>query len=173
MISGTLLKLFKVDTLTGGLIPAINVFGKDVLGSVNADGLSATFQGIASLSTVVGLIPEALNVGIDIKPGDSPNTINLKSKGVLPAAILSSETFDASTVRLETVRLSGASVRLKGNGQPAASFEDVNGDGRLDLVLQFDTQALELTSNDTEAKLTGLTKDGLLIAGRDGIRFTP
>jgi hypothetical protein len=173
MVSGTQLSLYKVDTTTGKLIPAISVFGRPVVGFVDADGLTATFTGIASLSTVVGLIPEALTVGVDIKPGDSPNTINLKSKGVLPVAILSTDTFDATTVRPETVLLAGASVRLKGNGQPVLSFEDVNGDGRLDIVLQFETQSLEITSTDTQANLTGRTKDGLRIVGHDDIRIVP
>ena len=173
MVSGTQLSLYKVDTTTGKLIPAISVFGRPVVGFVDADGLTATFTGIASLSTVVGLIPEALTVGVDIKPGDSPNTINLKSKGVLPVAILSTDTFDATTVRPETVLLAGASVRLKGNGQPVFSFEDVNGDGRLDIVLQFETQSLEITSTDTQADLTGRTKDGLRIVGHDDIRIVP
>ena len=173
MISGTQMKLYRVDPATGQLVPAINFLGREVAGFVDADGLSATFQGISRLSTVVGLIPEALNVGVDIKPGDSPNTINLKSKGVLPVAILSTDTFDATTVRPETVLLAGASVRLKGNGQPVFSFEDVNGDGRLDIVLQFETQSLEITSTDTQANLTGRTKDGLRIVGHDDIRIVP
>jgi hypothetical protein len=173
MIAGSQLSLYKVDTNTGGLIPAINVFGGPVLGHVNADGLSATFFGIASLSTVVGLVPEALNVGVDIKPGDSQNTINLKSRGVMPVAILSSATFDARTIIPESILLAGTSVRLKGNGQPAFSFEDVNGDGRLDLLLQFDTQSLDISSNDTQAHLTGRTSDGLRIVGHDSIRIVP
>ena len=173
MVSGTQLSLFKIDPATGGLIPAISVFGTPVIGFVNADGLSATFTGIASLSTVVGLIPEARSVGVDIKPGDSDNAINLKSRGVLPVAILSDASFDAASVAPETVELAGASVRLKGNGQPSFSFEDVNGDGRLDLILQFDTQSLEITSTDTEAHLTGRTKNGLRIVGHDSIKLVP
>jgi len=173
MVAGSQLKLYKVDPLTGALIPAINVFGKPVVGFVDADGLSASFDGIASLSTVVGLIPEALNVAIDIKPGESPNTINLKSRGALSVAILSNESFDATTVAPSSVLLAGAPLRLKPNGQPAFSLEDVNGDGRLDLVVQFDTQALAITSNDTEAVLSGRTKDGLAITGRDGLRIVP
>lgn len=173
MIDGTQLKLYRISPDSGKLEPAINVFGKQVTGFVDADGLSATFQGISRLSTVVGLIPEALSVGVDIKPGDSPNTINLKSRGVLPVAILSTSTFDASTVAPETVVLAGAHVRLKGNGDPAISLEDVNGDGLLDLILQFDTQSLEITSSDTQANLTGRTRDGLKIVGHDEIKIVP
>lgn len=55
-IPGTQLALFKVDPNTGDLIPAIGVDGQPVVGTVNADTLSASFSGIASLSTVVGLL---------------------------------------------------------------------------------------------------------------------
>jgi hypothetical protein len=171
--AGTLLTLYKVDTLSGQLIPAIDVNGDTVKGLVDFDGLSATFSGIASLSTVVGLVPDAIRVGIDIKPGESPNTINLKSHGTLPVAILSTASFDATTVRPETVLLAGAGPKLKPNGQPMFSFEDVNGDGRLDLVIHFDVLALNLTSNDVEATLTGRTIDGMSITGKDAIRIVP
>src|SRR5207248_3131225 len=43
------------------------------------------------------------DVGIDIQPGISPNLINLKSKGVIPLAILTTATFDATTVDPSTV----------------------------------------------------------------------
>lgn len=52
---GTLLMLFKIDQATGLLIPAISVLGGQVAGFVDAPGDRATFTGIASLSTVVGL----------------------------------------------------------------------------------------------------------------------
>lgn len=52
---GTQLLLFKIDQISGQLIPAISVFGGQVAGFVDAPGDRATFTGIASLSTVVGL----------------------------------------------------------------------------------------------------------------------
>ena len=54
---GTVLSLFKVDEATGSLVPAIGVSGSPVTGTVDAGGVSATFSGIAGLSTVVGLVP--------------------------------------------------------------------------------------------------------------------
>ncbi|MDP1699020.1 MAG: beta-propeller fold lactonase family protein [Xanthomonadaceae bacterium] len=52
---GTRLMLFKIDPATGQLIPAISVLGVQVAGFVDTPGDRATFTGIASLSTVVGL----------------------------------------------------------------------------------------------------------------------
>jgi len=42
-------------------------------------------------------------ISIDIKPGSSPNSINLKSKGVVPVAILGTDDFDVSDVDPDTV----------------------------------------------------------------------
>jgi len=111
------------------------------------------------------------SVRIDIKPGAFPNSINLGSNGVVPVAILSSDTFDATKVVPTSVTLAGATVKLKGNGLPIASFQDVNGDGRLDLVVQVTTQTLELTNGDTQALLRAKTQDGATICGVDSIRI--
>jgi hypothetical protein len=52
-----------------------------------------------------------------------------------------------------------------------ASFEDINGDGLLDIIVHVDTTALELTGEDTEAILEGETFDGQKIRGVDTIRI--
>jgi hypothetical protein len=57
-----------------------------------------------------------LTVTIDIKPGCTPNAINLSSRGVIPAAILSSCEFDASQVDPATVSLAGSGVAVRGRG---------------------------------------------------------
>lgn len=63
LVPGQHLVLYRIDPVTGKLVPAVSVMGAMVnggmvIGTVNGpDGLSATFSGIASLSTVVGLIP--------------------------------------------------------------------------------------------------------------------
>jgi len=43
-------------------------------------------------------VQSVTEVDIDIKPGGDPNSINLRSKRVIPVAILTTDTFDASTV---------------------------------------------------------------------------
>ena len=111
-----------------------------------------------------------LHVGIDIKPGDGKNTINLKSQGVVGVAIMGSATFDPLTVESETVTLAGAPVATRGRGVPMISQGDFNHDGYLDLLLQFRTQALQLDSTSTEAVLYGETVSGQRIRGADSIR---
>lgn len=113
----------------------------------------------------------ALEVGIDIKPGSYPNSINLTSNGSVPVAILSSSTFDATSVDPTTVTLAESGARLRGNGTPMASAEDVNGDGRADLVVHVATRDLQLTQTDTEAVLTGRTFSGIAVRGTDTIRI--
>ena len=98
--------------------------------------------------------PEVL---IDIKPGSDVNSINLKSKGVVPVAILTTEDFDAQDVDPESVLFAGASPVMW-------HIEDVNGDGDDDMLLQFRTQELtELSSESTDAVLTGMTLDGTIV----------
>lgn len=173
MPAGAVLSLFKVDTVTGNLVPAIDVLGMNATGTVNLDGQSATFSGVASLSIVVGLVPESISVAIDIKPGSDVNPVKLGSRGVTPVAILSSPLFDARTVSPETVTLAGAGARRHSDGRPMHSFSDVNGDGRLDMVLQIETQHLVLASESIEAVLHGATTGGIPVVGRDAIRVVP
>ena len=107
-----------------------------------------------------------LNVNIDIKPGSYPNSINLKSKGVVPVAVLGSDTFDASTVNPSTVLFAGAApVRW--------TMEDVNNDGYMDMLFFFNTRDLSLIGGSTEATLIGATVGGQSIQGTDTVNIVP
>lgn len=113
-------------------------------------------------------------IQIDIKPdGDEPNSINLGSQGKVPVAILSTETFDATTVNVGSVLFAGAAVNVKRNGTFHSSYEDVNGDGLLDLVLHFNTQDLNLDESSTEATIQGSTFNGRCIEGTDSVNIVP
>lgn len=114
----------------------------------------------------VAILP--LLVQIDVKPGGDPAAINLRSKGTLPVAILSSKTFDARTVDPATVAVAGAALQPRRHGALRAAFEDVNKDGLLDLVLHVSTADLQLT--DTTVVLTGQTYQGQYIQGSDTVK---
>src|SRR5205085_4593374 len=144
--------------------PCFNVW----VGSVSSPPSTLTVAGPVPRDNLPP--PESLMVPIDIKPGAFPNSINLGSNGVVPVAILSTATFDARQVDPASVTLAGAHVKVKGKGTYQASIQDVNGDGRPDLVVQVSTQALELTAGDTRAFLQAKTFGGLSIVGSDSIR---
>jgi YVTN family beta-propeller protein len=123
----------------------------------------------------LAIMPRVITaVAIDIKPGSASNTINLKAAGVIPAAILSSPTFDASTeVDRYSLSLAGAAVGVAGkSGQLLCHEEDINQDGRLDLVCQFQNP-LQPEPGESVAVLTGTTLDGTPIQGQDIIRIVP
>jgi len=100
-------------------------------------------------------------IDIDIKPGSYPNSINLKSKGLIPVAILTTSTFDVKDVNVNRISFAGA--------EPIKShIEDMDNDGDIDLILYFDAQSLKLNQTDTEASLTGD-----IIKGTDSVKIVP
>ena len=52
-------------------------------------------------------------------------------------------------------------------------YEDVNGDGLLDVVCHFYTQETAFQDGDTNGVLKGFTTDGVPIQGTDTIRLVP
>jgi hypothetical protein len=115
-------------------------------------------------------VVENLMVEIDIKPGSYPNAINLKKKGLIPVAILTTPDFDATTVDPLSVQFGpDGAVEAHGKGH----IEDVDGDGDDDLVLHFKTQETGIEPGDTEASLIGMTFGGTVIYGSDSIVTVP
>ena len=107
-------------------------------------------------------------VEIDIKPGSNTNSINLKSKGVVPVAVFTiAGGLDAGTIDPGTVLFAGASpVRWK--------LCDVDDDGDKDMLFHFKTQELvELDKDSTKATLTGTTFGGEDIELTDEVRIVP
>lgn len=115
-----------------------------------------------------------LDVTIDIKPGSDTNSINLSSAGVIPVAILSSDTFDATMVDPNTVTLAGASVMVVGKSDRyLCSEEDINEDGLIDLVCKVYTAFFMIETGETMAVLEAETYDGTQIRGEDSISIVP
>ncbi len=114
------------------------------------------------------VLPEPIiSVDIDIKPGSYPNNINLRNKGVVTVAVLTTNKFDATTIDPSAVTF-GQNHALEADGK--GHIEDVDGDGDLDLVLHFRTEETGIECGDKEAGLTGKTFDGHLIDGVDSVQ---
>ena len=108
-----------------------------------------------------------VQVDIDIKPGGG-NSVNLKSKGRIPVAILTTEDFDATEVDTGTVRFG------PGLARPAHyAVEDVDDDGDLDMILHFLTQETGIQAGDTSATLTGVSCIDGAFFGSDAIVTRP
>jgi len=127
--------------------------------------------GIQSYQTVYSPTPGVpfavqLKAQIDIKPGSYPNSVNPRNRGKIPVAILTTQTFDATTVDPLSVKF-GPNGALEAHGR--GHYEDFDGDGDTDLVLHFSTQFTGIQCGDTKASLTGETYDGQKIIGSDSI----
>ena len=135
---------------------------------------------------------QVVTVYVDIKPGSCPNPLNLKSKGVLPVAVLGTEDFDVTTIDPLTILLSreeveeGVALIRSDYEDVATPFEgelcdchDLNGDGYADLTLKFKTQELvetlglgEVAGDEIPLTLTGNLREsegGTAIKGADCI----
>jgi len=105
-------------------------------------------------------------INIDIKPGSDPNAINPRSRGVVPVAILTTDTFDATAVDEDTVAFGPDGAKIV---HPRGHVEDVDSDGDLDLLLHFRTQETGIQCGDPEASLWGETFDEVPIKASDSI----
>ncbi len=137
---------------------------------------TATVSAESAADPAVEPLDPVLTVGIDTHPANDPNCVTLGAEGVIPVAIFSSDTFDATQVDPSSVILDGSDgVAVMGiPGDCAAYQEDVNADGLLDLVVQvevinFDPGVVQ----EGTAWLAGYTYDGQPIEGTDAITIVP
>jgi len=142
-------RIYTVDTNTGALLSNPTITG------------SATqfMQGLAFAPSAAP--PGAITVVIDVL-----STVNPRSKGVIPVAILTTPAFDATTVDPLSVQFGpGNATESHGTGH----ITDVDGDGDLDLLLHFKTQNAAIPCGATSASLTGSTYTAQAIQGSDTI----
>jgi len=128
--------------------------------------------------------PTLQAVNIDIKPGTFPNTTNCKNTSDnIPVALLSSATFDATTVNVNDVRFgklgTEASELHRNKGQAVThGAEDLNGDGLLDRIFHFTQRDTGFSCNDIPIGQSQTTVFGYLkvlgkaIAGADTLTIT-
>jgi len=110
--------------------------------------------------------PPVIEVVVDVKPDGVPNPVNPASRGVIPVAVLTTDTFDATTIDPATARFGPAAAPI---AHATGHVEDVDDDGDLDLLLHFRTRATGIQCGDTSASLTAETFGGDPVEGSDSI----
>jgi Tol biopolymer transport system component len=143
---------------------------------MNADGSGQTTissgSGLEGFPDWQPVVPSIITVEVDIKPGSTRNPINLRSHGLIPVAILTTDIFDATTIDPSTVCFGDADDPTQRDCTEAhgtGHIEDVNGDGTPDLLLHYETNQTGIDPGDTQACLTGETFDGVEVEGCDAI----
>ena len=126
------------------------------------------------------------DIDVDVKPGSEINPLNLRSKGVLPVAILGSETVDVTQIDPATILLNGVPP-LRWSYKDVCvpdgmtmdddmnSDDDEMSDGYVDMTLKFSTQEIAQTVGDVQRgdivtlTMTGSLFDGMLASGEETV----
>lgn len=158
------------NALNTGLDIAAQFDGRLVVVGVTGEfGTGVTDFGVARF---LGAATAPIRVTVDVKPASADNVIPLQSNGVVPVAILSTASFNAWDIDPTSVCFGDTEApaeRACVARQPQGHLEDVNRDGRLDLLLLYDVARTGIDRGDTQACLTGKTRSGTAIEGCDRI----
>ena len=112
-------------------------------------------------------------VPIDIKPGATPNGINVNDSGSTSVAILLASGFNPSVVDPASVCFGDAedpAARTCQEVHNTGHREDVDKDKDIDLLLHYETRKTGIDAGDTSACLIGTTLAGRTIVGCDSVK---
>ncbi len=111
---------------------------------------------------------QAVRVTIDVKPGDNPTSVEPDREGMMPVAVLSTSQFDAMSINPQTIRVGPTGTEA----EPFRSMsDDVNRDGRTDLMVLIRVQDMKAKCGDKVIRLTAKTKTGADVEGSEDVRM--
>jgi hypothetical protein len=138
--------------------------------TLSSGALQANSNGAYTL-IVSGVTPSIQQINIIVKPDTTEVArVNVKAKGRIPVALLSSAEFDAMAVDPQTLTF-GAQGDEQSLERCNEKGRDYNGDGRLDRVCHFDLQAANFELGDTEGVIRGSTDSGMQFEGRGFLKI--
>ncbi|MBW2542356.1 MAG: hypothetical protein JRF15_09720 [Deltaproteobacteria bacterium] len=111
--------------------------------------------------------PQLSAVQIDVRPDSDENPIQLGSRGVVPVVLYGEVDFIVEDVDIDTLAFGPDGAFIAHRNGP--HFDDIDGDGLLDMILHHRIQDTGLTAYDSEACLVGQTTDGLSFEGCDDV----
>ena len=171
--------------LESGKIYIVDYKGRILRSNLDGSGLETLISGLNGPWDIdLAITPHSVEVAVDIKPQSCPNPLNVKSKGILPIAILGTDDYDVITIDPTSIRLAGVEPLRSGYEDVATPVSDSNDcncmttespDGFLDLTLKFETQRIVEAIGDVndgdvlELPLTGVLSDETPIEGADCI----
>ena len=167
--------VLQLQTGAGSYTPVAGYCGPDSFEYRVDDGQCVSDEALVSID-----VECIVEVAVDVKPGSDPNSFQCRKKGVLPVAILGSPTFDATSVDASTVTLRDGGAPVPARRRGRGNKNDVNGDGRLDLIVEFDALAVGTAigcprpaNTLVPVTIEGETTDGTSFVGSDTLRIVP
>jgi hypothetical protein len=110
---------------------------------------------LSILSIITSPVSAGLSVNVDIKPHSDPNTLNIEQNGVIPVAILGGDTSETDVTKIDPT-----TVTLEQISPLRWEWEDVSGDGYLDLTLKYEAEdiiAALSPANDGDTRILHIT----------------
>jgi hypothetical protein len=140
------------------------------IGSVDRLLSDGTWDGWVYGSALPPREPSLL-VPIDIKPGSGINPVNPFSNGLIPVAILGTDSFDAANIDANTLAFGPNEAAPSHWHHTHLDDIDGDGDGFEDLIAHFRTAETGLAVGALGACVSGQTLDGTPFEGCDGVRI--